>query len=71
MPEMNGPQLAETLRGHDPHLPVLSMSGYSNGLLSSTHVIDDDISFIEKPFTADELLQKLASTYQAAGLRRP
>ncbi|MEU4623550.1 PAS domain S-box protein [Actinoplanes sp. NPDC023801] len=61
MPEMSGPQLADLLHHRDPLLPVLYMSGYSNGLLGTTHVIDDDIAFIEKPFTAAELLHKLAS----------
>ncbi|GIE95520.1 hybrid sensor histidine kinase/response regulator [Paractinoplanes rishiriensis] len=61
MPEMPGPRLAELLHEHDPGLPVLYMSGYSNGLLGSTHVIDRDIAFIEKPFTAGDLLTKLAT----------
>ncbi|HYN97329.1 MAG TPA: PAS domain S-box protein [Pilimelia sp.] len=62
MPEMSGPRLAAMLHDRDPHLPVLYMSGYSNGLLGTTHVIDDDVAFIEKPFTAVELLHKLATT---------
>lgn len=62
MPEMSGPRLAELLHERDPNLPVLYMSGYSNGLLGTTHVIDDDIAFIEKPFSAGELLHKLGST---------
>lgn len=35
------------------------MSGYSNGLLGSTRVLDRDTPFLEKPFTADELLRKV------------
>ncbi|GID28024.1 PAS domain-containing sensor histidine kinase [Paractinoplanes brasiliensis] len=62
MPEMPGPRLAEILRQHDPDLPVVYMSGYSNGLLGKTHVLDEDITFLEKPFTAGDLLHKLAST---------
>ncbi|MFC7534043.1 ATP-binding protein [Actinoplanes sp. GCM10030250] len=59
MPEMSGPRLVELLREGRPDLPVLYMSGYSNGLLGTTHVIDEDIAFIEKPFTGPDLLQKL------------
>jgi two-component system cell cycle sensor histidine kinase/response regulator CckA len=62
MPEMSGPRLAELLHERDPQLPVLYMSGYSGGLLSTSHIIDDDINFIEKPFTAHELLHKIAAT---------
>ncbi|WP_250032422.1 PAS domain-containing sensor histidine kinase [Paractinoplanes maris] len=61
MPEMSGPRLAELVHEHNPELPVVYMSGYSNGLLGETHVLDDDITFIEKPFTAGDLLHKLAS----------
>ncbi|MEV0901288.1 ATP-binding protein [Actinoplanes sp. NPDC049802] len=66
MPEMSGPRLTELLHDRDPDLPVLYMSGYSNGLLGTTHVLADDIAFIEKPFSAGELLHKLAATTMAA-----
>jgi two-component system cell cycle sensor histidine kinase/response regulator CckA len=62
MPEMSGPRLAELLHERDRGLPVVYMSGYSDGLLSSSHIIDEDIAFIEKPFTARELLHKIATT---------
>lgn len=67
MPEMSGPRLAELLTERQPGLPVIYMSGYSNGLLGSTHVLDGDIAFVEKPFTATDLLHKLAAT----GARTP
>ncbi|GAA1597534.1 PAS domain-containing sensor histidine kinase [Actinoplanes couchii] len=60
MPEMSGRRLAELLHEARPSLPVLYMSGYSNGLLGTTHVLDGDIAFIEKPFTAQDLLHKIA-----------
>ncbi len=59
MPGLNGRELAEELRRQHPTLPVLYMSGYSNGLLGTTHILDEDIAFLEKPFTADQLLCKL------------
>ncbi|WP_433824715.1 hybrid sensor histidine kinase/response regulator [Actinoplanes sp. CA-015351] len=59
MPEMSGPRLVELLHERRPELPVLYMSGYSNGLLGTTHILDDDIAFIEKPFTGQDLLLKL------------
>ncbi|MEV4278541.1 PAS domain S-box protein [Actinoplanes xinjiangensis] len=67
MPEMSGPRLADALHELDPDLPVVYMSGYSNGLLGKTHVLDEDITFLEKPFTACDLLHKLASTKRASG----
>jgi PAS domain S-box-containing protein len=61
MPEMSGRRLAGLLHERRPDLPVLYMSGYSNGLLGTTHVLDENIAFIEKPFTAFDLLHELAS----------
>jgi two-component system cell cycle sensor histidine kinase/response regulator CckA len=59
MPELSGPAMVEQLHRRRPGLPALYMSGYSNGLLGSTRLLDDDIAFIEKPFTASGLLHKL------------
>lgn len=56
MPEISGPRLVELLDRRHPGLPVLFMSGYSDGLLGSQNVLDPDIAFIEKPFTGDDLL---------------
>jgi two-component system cell cycle sensor histidine kinase/response regulator CckA len=59
MPEMSGPRLAELVHERQPALPVVYMSGYSNGLLGSARVLDSDIPFLEKPFTSVDLLHKL------------
>jgi two-component system cell cycle sensor histidine kinase/response regulator CckA len=59
MPEMSGPRLAELVHAHRPGLPVVYMSGYSNGLLGTTRVLDPEIPLLEKPFTAGDLLRKL------------
>jgi signal transduction histidine kinase/CheY-like chemotaxis protein len=59
MPGMSGTQLAVELRRGRPDLPVLFMSGYSNGLLGTTHILDQGIAFIEKPFTAPHLLREV------------
>jgi len=65
MPEMSGTELADRLLDQSPDLPVVYMSGYSNGLLGTTHVLDEDVSFVEKPFTAHVLLTKLAEAWQS------
>ncbi|MEV4346683.1 ATP-binding protein [Actinoplanes sp. NPDC049596] len=59
MPEISGPRLAELLHEHRPDLPVVYMSGYSNGLLGETRVLDPGIPFVEKPFTRQDLLHKV------------
>jgi two-component system, cell cycle sensor histidine kinase and response regulator CckA len=65
MPEMSGTELADRLLDQSPDLPVVYMSGYSNGLLGTTHVLDEDVSFVEKPFTADVLLTKVAEAWHS------
>ncbi|MFI1995648.1 PAS domain S-box protein [Actinoplanes sp. NPDC020271] len=62
MPGISGRRLAELLHERQPGLPVLYMSGYSNGLLGTTHILDEDLAFLEKPFTAADLLHELAAT---------
>jgi PAS domain S-box-containing protein len=59
MPDMSGRRLADLLQFEHPDLPVLFMSGYSNGLLGTTHILDQGIAFIEKPFTARHLLHEV------------
>jgi PAS domain S-box-containing protein len=66
MPDMSGRRLAELLHERIPGLPILYMSGYSNGLLGTTQVLDPDVAFIEKPFTATDLLLKVGDTLRAA-----
>jgi PAS domain S-box-containing protein len=59
MPDMSGRRLAELMRQHDPHLPVLFMSGYSDGLLDTQRVLDDGIELLQKPFTERDLLDRV------------
>ena len=57
MPVMSGRRLVELMRRRHPALPVVYMSGYSDGLRGTSQVANDqDIGFIEKPFTANDLL---------------
>jgi|GEM_PF-172396 len=56
MPDgMGGRELAERLRAMRPGLPIVYASGYSKDLLTRQMGIERGITFIEKPYTADEL----------------
>ena len=59
MPGMNGQSLANELKSRFSYLKVLYISGYGHGELSKT--IDDDLehSFLQKPFTANRLVNAL------------
>ncbi len=56
MPEMNGRKLAETLKKKHPNLKVLYMSGYTANVIAHHGVLDDDMNFIQKPFSKMDLL---------------
>ncbi|MET3422526.1 PAS domain S-box-containing protein [Actinoplanes tereljensis] len=71
MPEMSGPRLAELVHERQPGLPVVYMSGYSNGLLGSSGVLDSDIPFLEKPFASTDLLHKLHEALSRAPSGQP
>jgi PAS domain S-box-containing protein len=66
MPEMSGPAVAEHLKPLHPEMRVLFMSGYANNALGDHGILHRSVAFLQKPFTHDELLQKvqevLAST---------
>lgn len=55
MPGMNGNVLATELVKMKPDLKVLFMSGYTDGLLPSRN----SLPFIQKPFTPNDLIQKI------------
>jgi len=62
MPEMDGSELAATLRLKLPELPVLFMSGYTNDLLDDQGTLHQSIRFLQKPFSIHELAQKVRTT---------
>ena len=59
MPGMNGKELAKTVCSQRPGIKVLFMSGYTDDPLLELDVSGAGASFIQKPFTADALLQKV------------
>ena len=61
MPDTSGPQLAAKLRRIRPHLPILYMSGYNDGLINPQYTKAKNVDFIRKPFTAGPLLDRLAT----------
>jgi two-component system cell cycle sensor histidine kinase/response regulator CckA len=59
MPDMTGPRLAELLHERWPDLPVVFMSGYSSGMLDVSGMLAPGAPFVEKPFTASDLLHRV------------
>jgi two-component system cell cycle sensor histidine kinase/response regulator CckA len=59
MPEMNGRAVVEAIRQRHRDVRVLLMSGYNYDAAVRGMAQRGDVAFIEKPFTAEKLLQKL------------
>jgi len=59
MPGSNGIALAEHLKSARPALRVLFMSGYTDNAIVRNGLLDDGATFLQKPFTPEELLRKL------------
>jgi len=59
MPEMNGRELASQCRQNYPEVKVLFMSGYTADVIAHRGVLDDDVNFIQKPFTIRDLAIKV------------
>jgi PAS domain S-box-containing protein len=64
MPDVGGRELADALLAERPALPVVFMSGYAGEVASVTN--GPAQAFVEKPFTADSLLQALEAVLSAA-----
>ncbi len=59
MPGMNGKELAEVLQEKIPHLKVLYTSGYTNNHIVHNGTLEENIDFLQKPFSVPGLAQKI------------
>jgi FixJ family two-component response regulator len=59
MPHLGGRPLAKRLLALRPHLKVLFVSGYLNDAIVRHDFLDSDFAFLQKPFTASSLAQKV------------
>jgi nitrogen-specific signal transduction histidine kinase/ActR/RegA family two-component response regulator len=65
MPLMNGQELATRLRSVRPNTKVLYMSGHADEVLAFHGIDRAEIAFIQKPFTASQLAQKVETLLSA------
>jgi signal transduction histidine kinase/CheY-like chemotaxis protein len=56
MPRLSGPRLAERVRRLQPGLPVLFISGYTDGEMERSGLAGGPLHLLRKPFTTAELL---------------
>jgi CheY-like chemotaxis protein len=56
LPDLDGAELAARLRAVRSGLAVVFMSGYAGDARAREQVLDRSATFVQKPFTPDELL---------------
>jgi FixJ family two-component response regulator len=59
MPGIGGKALAEQLQACLPELKVLYISGYPDAAVVHHGVLDEGIAFLQKPFSAKAIIQKV------------
>ena len=59
MPDMNGSELAKQLSEIRPEMKRLFMSGYADNIIANQGVLREGTSFIQKPFSMDEIANKV------------
>ncbi|MDG2526031.1 response regulator [Stenotrophomonas sp. HITSZ_GD] len=59
LPGMNGRALADAARELRPALPVLFITGYTEGAAQRQEFLDHGMALLPKPFSLDELLHKV------------
>jgi PAS domain S-box-containing protein len=59
MPEMNGKDLSDQLTAAHTHVKTLFMSGYADEVLARYGILEQQLNYIHKPFTVEDIAGKL------------
>ena len=65
MPEMNGRELSARLLESRPGIKCLFMSGYTANIIANQGVLEEGVSFIQKPFSKNELAAKVREALES------
>jgi PAS domain S-box-containing protein len=65
MPKMNGREAYERISKIKPKIKTIFASGYTTDLVNRDDSSEGSVTFIEKPFTPEELLQKIRKILDA------
>jgi PAS domain S-box-containing protein len=58
MPLMGGPEMTESFKASRPETRVLFMSGFTDDAIVHHGVLDESVSFLQKPFSLESLASK-------------
>ena len=59
MPRMGGIELSHILLEKHPTMKILFISGYTDDLLGEHSVLSEGMSFMQKPFSPQEIVYKV------------
>ena len=62
MPDVDGPHLAQQISATRPDMKVIYMSGHADQRLDDEHLTGSRTDFLQKPFTAENLIQNVRDT---------
>jgi len=65
LPGLNGRELSELLLQSRKEMKILFISGYSDDVIAKHGVIDEGLSFLQKPFTASSLGKKIREVLES------
>jgi two-component system, cell cycle sensor histidine kinase and response regulator CckA len=65
MPEMDGSALVSQLKAMRPGIKALFFSGYTDGAIVQHGILDPNVDFLQKPFSASGLVRKLREVIDA------
>jgi DNA-binding NtrC family response regulator len=61
MPEVTGRELVDKLNKTNPEIKPLFMSGYTADMIANQGVLEEGITFLQKPFSLQSLSTKIRS----------
>ena len=67
MPRMSGRELVDRLIQLRPGIRSLFMSGYTDDAIVNHGVLDKGAHFIQKPFSPEELAEKISDVMRSPG----
>jgi two-component system cell cycle sensor histidine kinase/response regulator CckA len=59
MPGLSGREIARRIGARHPQIRVLYMSGYPDNVIAHGGVLEEGLSFLQKPFTPSALAEKV------------
>jgi two-component system cell cycle sensor histidine kinase/response regulator CckA len=65
MPEMDGPTLLKEMRGRNPDLKIIFVSGYAEDAFEKSLPENEQFAFLPKPFTLAQLVAAVKETMPA------